>query len=262
MPEPPKRFREPPKYKTFAGRRVRRNQRRIQQGKKPLAQPLEIASAEERHAAFSRGNMVFVHGKQTIELPLVLKFSRSGKSTIKFTGFLQGVYQAGKKLYSLRSRSLGNYSVIELFEIKKEKKHYREKPVVIKTPVGLGGFFKLSYISTLTSFRRQKDLAHMIIPENLRGFGIGLKAASKTEREQRALNNGSHSFEVYPKSRFLQSSLFEKLGYTVSRKGKKVFLAKKGRHQPKDDMERFHRIEAIDPKTGRTRIFTFPIMQG
>jgi len=35
-------------------------------------------------------------------------------------------------------------------------------------------------------------------------------------------------------------------------------LVKEGKLQPKDDMDKFHRIEALD-KNGKARIFTFKI---
>jgi len=64
------------KHKTRVARRQRRNQRRVQQGKLPLALPLEIASAAERNAAFKQGRMIFYDGNKKIVLPLCLKSSR------------------------------------------------------------------------------------------------------------------------------------------------------------------------------------------
>jgi len=260
MPKPPKRKpKRSPKYKTLVGKRVRRDNRRVEQGKKPLAQPLEIASAEERQEALKKGKLVFYGGKQRIELPLVLEFTRSAKNTAKFTGFLQGVYRTGRKFYTLRSRELGILRTIELFELTKKGRHYIEKPVNVKTSVKSDAFPNLRYFELPSFFYSQPDLAHMRIPEEMRGSGIGLKAASKTERDQRSLRDGKHKFEMDKQSTFLRYGLFEKLGYRILRRSGKVYAVKVGKHQPKDNLKKFHRIEAIDPKTGKARIYTFPI---
>ena len=92
------------------------------------------------------------------------------------------------------------------------------------------------------------------------GEGLGLKAASKAERYRRALQKGNHAFYLVPNLTLKFKRLFEKLGYrVVSQKDGWLIIEKSGRHQPKDNLEKFHRIEAIDPITGKARIFTFPI---
>ena len=44
-----------------------------------------------------------------------------------------------------------------------------------------------------------QDLGHMELQKDLRGRGLGLKAASKAERHVRAQNKGPHSFLVLKK---------------------------------------------------------------
>ena len=39
----------------------------------------------------------------------------------------------------------------------------------------------------------------------------------------------------------------------------KTLMSKSGKFNSMDDLGKFHRIEAIDPKDGKARIFTFPI---
>jgi hypothetical protein len=92
----------------------------------------------------------------------------------------------------------------------------------------------------------------------LRGSGLGLKSASKAEREIRARQMGVHSFPLVVEF----ERLYKKLGYqTTSKRQYGADMQKSGKFLQKDDLDKFHRIEAIDPKTGKARIFTFPIKQ-
>ena len=97
----------------------------------------------------------------------------------------------------------------------------------------------------------------MLVDRDLRGQTLGLKAASKAERHIRAKQDGGHVFSA--DRRF--ENLFKKLGYEKMEEMPPncVILKKSGKHQPKDDLAEHHRIEAVDPKTGKAKIFTFPI---
>lgn len=88
----------------------------------------------------------------------------------------------------------------------------------------------------------------------MRGQGLALKTISKTDREQRARKKGGHGFFV--SNKFL--NIFKRLHYKEFAEGKKL-ISKGGKFNPRDDLSKWHRIEAIDPKTGKARIFTFPV---
>ncbi len=249
MPEIKTNWKRTPKTSKFDRARVNRNKNRKKKGKKPLAMPLEIASKAEREKALKEGKMVFLDGEKRIELPLVSKFDYG----IMTNAFLQGVYKTPKgKIIALRSFSSFGIKCIVLFSVSKGKNSYAEK--VIKTSI----FSGKHYMDNKSNFKRV-NLPHMKIPRRLRKIGLGLKAVSKTEREQRALNEGKYGFLMNKHSPF--SGLFEKLGYKLDYESFRGFISaqKKGKHQPKDDLNKFHRIEAIDPKTGKAKIFTFKI---
>ncbi len=209
-------------------RRISRQYARKAAGKKPLVEPLKIASKAERERALREGKMVFYDGSQRIELPLFL-----GPFKLR----LSGIYRVGKAIITLRLTS-GVGTSINVFELKKGPKGFVE-----------GNIYSI--------FSRTPSLGHMILDESLRGRGLGLKAVSKAERHVRATQQGSHKFKVPPKFK----RLFEKLGYEETGRlvDRNIEIRKKGKFQPLDDLDKFHRIEAIDPKTGKARIFTFPI---
>ena len=219
-------------------KRRKKRARRKAQGKKPLAELLTIAPLEERNAALKDGKMLFYAGRRKISVPLVKK------ATIeKVTGFfyLQGVYKISPgKIIVMRTGLASRHPSMFVFELSKGKKNISEKL--------LGWFYNVS------------DLGHMEINEEIRGRGLGVKAVSKTERSQRSRKHGSHEFPSM--LRFVER--FEKLGYEKMRHETSMFgtprmrVKKTGKEQPEDNMLKNHRIEAIDPKTGRARIFTFP----
>jgi hypothetical protein len=222
-------------------KREKRPAKRKKQGKKPLVEPLTIAPTEERNAAAKQGKMVFYDGKKNIELPLILNDADWGKCS------LQGVYK----------RHNGNIVTLRAFP-----ETVRNRPAFI-------GFFSLEkgsnerFIYTNLGDRtfayRQADLGHILVRESMRGESLGPKAASKTEREQMALagTKGERKHSFLSRERFVR--LFEKLGYRedLALQGHK--MSKSGRFNPKDDLSKFHRIVAIDPKNGKARMFTFPI---
>jgi len=225
------------KKSRIKAKKQRRNAKRVEQGKKPLAQPLTIAAGEERIQALRKGKMVFYDGKKRIELPL--------SQPVFGRGYLQGVYKVGNKIILLRSFTkwppLANYIARKFHAFELKENSEKSSP----------GFFY-----------RKNDLAHMFHEKETGGRGFGLKAASKAERDQRARQEGVHLFEVNPESQFIKGepgkTFFEKLGYRILRRSGRVYLVKEGKLQPKDDMDKFHRIEALD-KNGKARIFTFKI---
>ena len=200
--------------------------------KKALANPLTIAPLQERKAALGLGGMIFYDGKKRVAVPLILE-APFDRGTIHYA--LQGVYKTKEKIVVLRT-GLGTNRILAAFEIKGNGKNIGEKRV---------GWFWHS-----------PSLGHMLIEEHLKKRSIGLKAASKTERSQRSIKQGRHEFTTLPK--FVD--LFKKLGYSVTgNKSVMVKMAKEGKHREKDNLYKYHRIEAIDPKTGKARIFTFKI---
>lgn len=212
-------------------RRIARRYARKAQGKKPLVEPLTIAPTLERNAAAKQGKMVFLDGNKRITLPLMLEHADFG------SGSLQGIYK----------RANGNLVTLRAFP---RKLGYR---------VAFIGFFNLEWNGGERLIRtnwdepafvyRQPDLAHLKVKESMVGESLGLKAGSKAEREQRAKARGKHSF--FPGTKF--SGFFEKLGYRKI----DTLASKSGKFNPKDDLSKWHRIEAIDPKNEKARIFTF-----
>ncbi len=243
-------------------KRKRRNIKRVLQKKKPLAEPLEIAFPEQRKKALSQGRMVFRSGEKIIELPFVIKHPLRGLCD------LQGVYRTyNGRIIILRSNPVS--ALMLFFELKKVNGTYSE--VILESE-------KASFPSYDAFAFRSGNLAHMDIKKDLRGQGLGIKTASKTEREQRAKRKGKHSFLVLSDSKV--AGIFRKTGYKNDKRkltavidfisgifSQAAFgigantkrISKNGKFQPKDDLNKFHRIEAIDPKTGKARIFTFEI---
>jgi hypothetical protein len=223
-------------------RRIARRFTRRAQGKKPLAEPLQIAQAKERQEALKNGKMVFYDGNQRIELPLILESPLVGSVCA-----LQGVFKIAQgKIFTMRGVERGAFNPrppsIEYFNLRKYGKICVEKPILFGKEPMEWAF-------------RDSELGHMMLTAELRGYGLGLKAASKTEREQRAKRHGKHGFES--ETKFVD--LFRKFGYAAYLGATEALLTKKGKFQPLDGLDKFHRIEAIDPKTGKARIFTFPI---
>jgi len=113
-------------------------------------------------------------------------------------------------------------------------------------------------------FNRAQDFAHMELPELLRGIGLGLKGASKTEREQRATSGSKFVIHLHTDSNF-HGLMTKKLGYVKEDQvptNNPVYTrySKKGKPNSKDNMDNFHRIEAMT-QTGVIRTYTFPIQK-
>lgn len=203
---------------------------------KPLAEPLAIAPLKSRMATLKRGKMVFFDGRKRIELPLILEHASFGK------GSLQGIYRrANGNIVTLRAFPKPGderFAFIGFFSFERG-----DGERLIRTNIGEATFA-----------HREPDLAHLQVRESMRGKSFGLKAGSKAEREQRARVRGKHSF--FPGKEF--SGFFEKLGYWMM----DTIASKSGKFNPRDDLSKWHRIEAIDRKSGKARIFEFPIGKG
>jgi len=206
-------------------RRERAAKRRVL-GKKPLAEPLVIAPAAERKKALQRGLMVFYANGMRVELPLVYE-----------DALLQGAYMTPKGQLIVFRAVPNNWEHLVVYAPKFVGTGFLEVEV---------GWFS----------RRRRDLGHMKLDERFQGLGLAKRAASKAERHARALSGGRQRIEIF--GRF--ERLFNGLGYrTISSSGNFRIVEKTGKPRPRDDLFRFHRIEAIDPKTGKARIFTFRV---
>jgi len=236
----------PERKPKFAGMKTKREKRRIARDyareairwegdkkQKPLAKPLTIAPLEERMAALKKGKMVFYDGRERIELDL----SRTERKLV-------GVYKIGNALLTVR---VDPHGLMGICEVEKSGQGFLEKPA-------MQSGFRESY------FCAMPDLGHMELQQPLRGHGLGKKAVSRAERHVRAQARGTHSFIAPEKFR----PLFEKLGYvkvlTFQRFGKEVHLLEKsGKYREEDNFSTHYGFEAIDPKTGKARMFYFPI---
>ncbi|MBN1941292.1 MAG: hypothetical protein JW772_03865 [Candidatus Diapherotrites archaeon] len=241
----------PARKPKFVGKKTKWEKKRIVKrhmrkaaGKKPVVEPLVIAPVAERNAALKEGKMAFYDGKERIEVKLF-------KGAWPGTKVFQGIYKLEDGHYVvLRDARYG--SAIFLFELKRIGKEYCEI-------VSADELFNPDFVV------KSPDLSHMRLRENMRGKGLALKAVSKGERSVRATQQGGHAFRVLEGPNVSASTerafkgVFSKLGYHSKGSAIAHIVEKKGRHQPKDDLGKFHRIEAIDPKTGKARIFTFPI---
>lgn len=223
-------------------RRIARTFARIAQGKKPLAEPLTIAPAEERQAALKQGKMVFYNGNEKITISLLRNFNEKRIS-------LQGIYKTHNgRIIILRADPLmpGSKRHLWLFEL---TKFFGKLPMETLSPIGF--------------YAMNRDIGHFSM-QGAAGLwfqGLAKKGVSKAERHRRALNKGKHRFvfmaDVVPSGfpRF-----FERLGYSrIGGDPDRPVMKKKGKFQSKDNLNKFHRIEAIDQKTGKTKTFTFPI---
>ncbi|MEM2918020.1 MAG: GNAT family N-acetyltransferase [Candidatus Altiarchaeota archaeon] len=211
------------KMKKWEKRRVSRFYTRESKGKKPIAEALKIAPKEEREKAYSEGKMIFYDGNRKIEVPLRKEMP------------LQGVYKIGNEIVIFRK----GISLLVLYHFVDGREKY------------------------IGSFYTTEDLPHMEIDKEFRGHALGLKGASKAERHIRAQKEGKHRFNLIRGVTDIFELLYKKLGYLVAEPTDIFSLYspvwKKGKYVPEDNLDKFHRIEAIDPETGKTRIFTFKV---
>jgi len=240
---------------------------------KKSIRPLEIVGPRQRQKALEKGKMVFVDGRETIELPLIHPIGiQSGRVCA-----LQGIYRAPDRRDRPREEPEIRYVVLRtwpeskwgpdqliLYRLEKSRvyssneTHWYERDIMGRRGISF--------------FYRVNDLAHMQIGDrSYRGLGLARLCVSKTEREQRARNNGRHEFVGLAKF----AHLFEQLGYVVEETDEtspwvnrkfgfasdNVFCrySKVGEYEPLDDMNLYHRIEAINPATGKPEMFTFTV---
>lgn len=213
-------------------KRQRRTKRRIQFRKKPLAEPLIIAPVKERQEALKQGKMVFYNGKERIELPLVSLAEER----------LSGVYSANGRIIAARFFTLGGKSQFRIYELSQGIE--RAMPALGNWQNVWSAFFSAN-----------PDLAHMILPIGLRKTSLALKIVSKADRHVRAKHEGYNSIPNTSNESF--NRLFRRLKYRPN--SQVPFLEKQGKSNPKDNLDNNFRIEAIDPKTGKAKMFTFPI---
>lgn len=222
-PGKPKPFGKKTKWEK---RRIARRFARVAGGKKLLVESLTIALRPEREAALKRGKIALYDGGRKVELDLASQRR----------GDLQGVFREhGGRIIVLRSGLFEETKVIN-FYIVKGNTEMRIK----------------------NAFALRRASGQLLIPEEFGGQGLGLKAGSKIERDLRAKCGGEGI--IYNDCDTMQA-LFGKLGYRRNASAKEIahVITKSGKFVSKDNLDRFHRIEAIDPKTGKARIFTFPI---
>jgi len=230
-PRTPKNNPLNPNYEKLRARimakRERRQIKRITQGKNPIAHPLTMVSGVEQRRAYGRGNLLLLDGQTKVRVPLVTKTLSNEKQ------FLQGVYKLPTgEFVILRTTPFFELPALQYFILEKgvEKK--------------VNSFFC-----------RIEDIAHVFLKHpKMKGMGLGVKAASKAEKEYRATGGEQPIWvdgKLYP--------LYKKMHYreTESRK----FMEKTGKTNPKDDMGKNHSIEAIDPITGKIKTYYFHIKQ-
>jgi len=232
-----------PNYKKLRAKmiakRARRQEKRLLNGKKPLAEPLEMITGEEQQKANANGFLVLRNGQEKTRIPLT---TRDFNKTLH----LQGVYKLPqRRLAVLRSDLFGGEGELTYF---------------IRKPNG-----KEEYVPSF--FFRLQNIAHVFLNEGrVNNMGLGIMAAAKADKEFRAIG-GNQPIFVSDKVR----RVFEKLHYKET-KNKEVqhFLKnKKQRHlmekrkeaHPRNDMRQNHVIDAIDPTTGKIRAYLIPIKE-
>ncbi|MFH1787929.1 MAG: hypothetical protein ABH834_00945 [Candidatus Altiarchaeota archaeon] len=202
-----------------------------------MVEPLHIAGRSEREEALSEGFMIFYDGDTRIRLPLEARddFDKPLR--------LQGAYRTDKgDVLALRSQTPGDigYHTMHVYKVT----DVGDPPMELELE---GNFFSIG-----------DNLGHMELDNRLRRMSLGVRGASKAERSVRARKEGQYRFET--DDRF--EGLYRKLHYRVikgSRKGGDVEVEKAGLHQPFDNLDAYHSIEAVDPETEKTRVFTFTI---
>lgn len=220
--------------------------------------PLEIAGARERRIARKAGKMVFYHDVGNATARLELPLNKDGS--------LQGVYKTNDgSLYSLRASPHRLF----VFTVRPIDSLWHEK--VVGQFLNKGG-----------------DLAHMLLPLDLRKTGFAEKGALKADKDVRSRTGGSHTFSqdyfptlpleseggatLTPSASDQIGSVLRRIGYTniaYNQLGTSSgpfgiaqgvkYWSKTGKSNPKDDLSKYHRIEAIDPKTKRIRVYTYRI---
>ena len=194
-----------------------------------------IAPWQERQAALKEGKMLFYDGNKKISLKMI---TLRGSGKRRTFCALQGIYKLEDGKIIVTRSGLREESSILVLELKPGTRN-AEKPI--------------GWIGT------EHNLGHMDMEESVADRSIGLRTTSKAERFQRSIQHGSHTF--FADARFVK--FFEKLGYapTANQSGGPVskVMKKEGLLRKENNLFIFHRIEAIDPKNGKAKLFTFPI---
>jgi len=208
------------------GQRAREALRKA--GKKPLPRPLTMSKQ-----GIVGKNLVLLDGKKQVRIPLW----HDGLT-------LQGVYRIGRKIITVRfgGRWPGYNKQVKLYKL--EKGHES----IIEDAKSQAFFWALP------------DLGHMYLPKELRGTGLAPKIASRADRHVRNQQQGKNAFSLSEFRSRLFDEIFTKIGYKRLIVGSGIWVYKKsGRVKKTANMEKFHSIEAIDPKTGKKREYVFPI---
>ncbi|MCX6802420.1 MAG: hypothetical protein NT067_04905 [Candidatus Diapherotrites archaeon] len=235
IPKAERKYKYPNQREKLEAKRQRRDTARGAAGKKPLVWPLEIdlQKSNNRYAAF------WIGPEQEIMVPLKTIF-----------GNLRGAHLLSDgKIIIARGGS-----IISLLECQLKK--------------GIGT--DVIPDKGAPFFFAREDLAHMRIPERMRGLGLGKKFASRAERHVRSQNpakragnrpsfgNPGRKIEFYSEHSFKPGKfegIFKSIGY--ERQGQSENVTKQGRFVPTDDLEKYCKIEAIDPRTGKAKMFVF-----
>lgn len=205
-------------------KRERRQVGRVANGKKPLSLPLTMVNGREQRQAYGRGKLLLMDGNRKVQVPLVTRFNNE-------QCYLQGVYKVGEEIVILRTTTFLGVPSLNYFTI---RNGHEEK---------ITGFFD-----------RREDIAHVYLTDSkIKGRGLGIRASVKAEKEYRAIG-GKQPFFVADSV----APVFEKMHYKPDPELAWV-MSKNRRGNQKDDMEKNHVIEAIDPVTGKIKSFTFHI---
>jgi len=205
-----------------------------------MVEALTIAPKAEREKALAEGNMVFYDGDKRITLPLVLDEDTNKPET------LQGIYKTPEdgEYYTLRAELISHFT---------SPMFYRTLDVY-KLETWEGGSFEQPMDDCWFSI--DENMGHMKLHKSVTRRSLGAKSASKAERSVRSRNDGSFKF----KTDDMFDGMYRKLHYKEvagTRMAGRVEMEKTGPNQPHDNTDEYCRIEAIDPETGKTRIFTF-----
>ncbi len=225
-------IKDPRKMAKWEKHRVGREYARTAQGKKPLAEPLTMSKQ-----GMVEGNLILKNGRKNVPVSLMAE----GEA-------LQGVYRFGKRIIVARSRTgRGVYpEALKLYELK-------EGHEMQLSDSYNNAFFEIPMGTA--------DLGHMYLPEEFRHTGLAGRHASRTDRHYRQQRQGKNTFWMSKYRKELFDGILKKIGYNREKvEGHDLWIYhKKGKVKKLADMNRFHLIEAIDPKTGKLREYVFPV---
>ncbi|MDD4983579.1 MAG: hypothetical protein PHH82_01910 [Candidatus ainarchaeum sp.] len=219
----------------------RRNIVRTRVGKKEMLTPLQIASRAEVKEAVARGFAPFYHNGEKIEIPL-----REDKLH-PLPMNLQGVYASPEGgLFVLRGGlSPTDHGLAQVLKVNHfVKNHPLEQPT-----------------ETWVAFcwiDKDQGLHLEVRDQNLRHRGLALKLLDRTIRSYTAKRKNPQSAITVLKKDF--EPVLEKYGARVIPivGGDRVALINKN-VDPKANVEKYHSFEAIDPQSGRLRVYRIKV---